>query len=146
MRISDWSSDVCSSDLIYHAYRDAVAATGIPFEFIYVLDGEYPATAAALKALKDQGEPITIVLLSKWFGEATALTIGFEQAKGDIILTLPPFLQVAPTEIPRIVAALDDPDLVVARREPSHDSKLKAIPTDAFHDIPRFLVRSEEPT
>src|SRR3546814_472095 len=51
-----------------------------------------------------------------------------------------PFLQVAPTEIPRIVAALDDTDMVVARREPRHDSKLKAIQTDAFHAILRLLV------
>src|SRR3546814_13688609 len=59
-----------------------------------------------------------------------------------------PFLQVAPTEIPRIVAALDDTDMVVARREPRHDSKLKAIQTDAFHAILRLLVncRSEEHT
>ena len=125
-------------EALYRAYKSGVAATGETFEFIYVLDGEFPEVHATLRALREQGEPIKIVGLAKWFGEATALTIGFEQAAGEVILTLPAYQQVRADEIPRLFEALEGCEMVVARRFPRRDSKLNVAQSKAFH----FLLRS----
>ena len=127
-------------ETLYRAYKRGVEVTGIPYEFIYVLDGEFPEVLATLKALRRAGEPIEIVALARWFGEATALTIGFSHARGDIILTLPAYLQVRPDEIPRLVTALEDCDVVAARRYPRIDSKLNALQSYLFHAIIGWLV------
>ena len=127
-------------ETLYRAYKRGVEATGIPYEFIYVLDGEYPEVLAALKALHRAGEPIEIVALARGFGESTALTTGFSHACGDIILTLPAYLQVRPDEIPRLVTALEDCDVVTARRYPRIDSKLNALQSYLFHAIIGWLV------
>ena len=66
----------------------------MPFELIFVLDGPQPSFENGLTALIARGEPITIVALTRYFGEATALMIGFEHASGSTILTLPAYLQV----------------------------------------------------
>lgn len=123
---------------LYFAYKKGVEATALGYEFVFVLDGEYPDVFATLQALRKQGEPIKIVTLAKWFGEATALTIGFAHAVGDIILTLPAYLQVDVGEIPKLVKTLDKVDMVVGRRFPRVDSKLNVIQSKVFH----FLLRS----
>jgi glycosyltransferase involved in cell wall biosynthesis len=118
---------------LFLAYKDGVEATGLTYEFIYVLDGDYPEVLATLQTIKEQGNPIKIVMLARWFGEATALTLGFAQAAGDIILTLPAFLQVEAGEIPKLIQALDKSDMVVARRFPRRDSKLNVFQAKVFH-------------
>ncbi len=124
----------------YQVYKDGVAASGNPYEFVYVLDGQYPEVAAALERLKEQGEPIRVVQLAKWFGEATALTIGFSHASGSIILTLPAYQQVKAEEIPRLLAALDDHDMVVARRHPRRDPGFNLLQSKAFHGLLRSFL------
>jgi len=125
---------------VFSAYRDALSSTGLSHEFVYVLDGEYPDFQRELIKLKDAGENIKIVKLARNFGEATALTVGFEHSSGDIIMTLPAYIQVEPSEYPRLISQLKDHDLVVARRWPRKDSLLNRIQTKAFHLPIRLLT------
>ena len=74
---------------LYAKYIRGVRATGLTFEFIYVLDGDYPQVLQVLKDLRENGENIKIITLAKWFGEAVALNLGFEHSCGEIVLTLP---------------------------------------------------------
>ena len=127
---------------LYREYRDGVAAAGMAFEFIYVLDGDYPAVFDALQALKSQGEPIKIIKFAKWFGEANALNAAAAAAAGDIILTLPAYRQVKAEEIPRLVAALDECDMAVGRRWPRGDSKFNLVQAKVFHGILKLLLDS----
>ena len=126
-------------ETLYRAYKSGLAATGERYEFIYVLDGDYPDILATLCRLRDEGEAIKIIALAKWFGEATALTIGFDHAAGDVIVTLPAYEQVRADEIPRLVEALENHDMVLARRFPRRDSKLNLIQSKVFHTLLRLL-------
>lgn len=127
-------------ETLFRAYKTGVEATGLKYEFIYVLDGEYPEVLAALRKLKQQGHSIKIIKLAKWFGEATALTIGFAHAEGDIILTLPAYAQVEPEEIPRLIGGLEGRDMVVARRFPRRDSRLNVIQSKVFHSVLKLFM------
>ena len=71
------------------SYVDALAGLEAEIEIIVVLDGNYPDARKSLERLQSEGCPITILQLSKAFGEATALMSGFDYASGDLILTLP---------------------------------------------------------
>ena len=127
-------------DSVYQQYKRVIVATQTPFEFIYVLDGEYPSVAQALQQLIEQGERIKIVKLAKWFGEATALTVGFQLSKGNIILTLPAYLQIEPDDIPELISSSVDYDVVVARRWPRKDSIINRIQSRLFHAPIRLLT------
>lgn len=125
---------------LYVEYKEALTKAAVPHEFIFVLDGSYPETLLALQELRSAGEPIKVIVLAQSFGEATALTAGFEQAAGEIILTLPAYYQVNPQEIPKILAGIGDNDMVIGRRWPRVDPWLKRIQTRAFHSILNFIA------
>lgn len=125
---------------IYSAYKRGVEATNLSYEFIYVLDGPYPSVLRDLQQLNDSGEHIKIIKFAKWFGEATALTVGFQHSSGPLILTLPAYYQIAPTEIPRLIESLGDQDMVVARRWPRRDSLINRLQSRAFHLPVRLLT------
>lgn len=127
-------------ETLFHAYKTGLDATGLKYEFIYVLDGDYPEVLAALQELKKQGHSIKIIRLAKWFGEATALTIGFAHAEGGIIVTLPAYAQIEPEEIPRLIGSLEDRDMIVARRFPRRDSRLNVIQSKVFHSVLKLMM------
>lgn len=127
---------------LYHAYRAALDTTGRSFEIIYVLDGEFPDCRTALEALRSGGENITIIQLAKSFGEATAITAGFENSSGMLIVNLPAYHQVEPAEIPKLLEAMDGHDMVIARRWPRVDSGLNQLQTRVFHGLANALTES----
>lgn len=125
---------------LYQDYKQGLATVDRNFEFIYVIDGIFPDVVEALKTLQQKGEPITIVKLAKWFGEATALTAGFNQAKGDIILTLPAYYQIEAEDLPQLIESLDDHDMVIGRRWPRIDSGINQFQSRLFHRLLNFLA------
>lgn len=125
---------------LFGRYRSALEQLGESFEMIYVLDGQFPDTLAVLKQLQEEGAPVRIVQLARWFGEATALTAGCAQSRGEILLTLPAYEQVEPEEFPRLVAALEHADMVVGYRHPRIDSWLNRFQAWLFNSTVHFLM------
>ena len=77
-------SDIAS---LYSEYADSLDAIGIRSEFIFVLDGPFQDVSSALEMLIAAGQRITIVSLTRLFGEATAIMAGFEYATGALVAT-----------------------------------------------------------
>jgi len=127
---------------LYQSYKSGITATGKRHEFIYVLDGEHPDVLSTLQKLREVGEPIRIITLAKWFGEATALTAAFEKALGNVILTLPAYSQVEASEISRFVAALDHYDMVIGRRWPRIDPRFNQAQARVFHWLLKLVTHA----
>ncbi len=118
---------------LFAEYKAALESTGKSFEMIFVLDGHRPRTGGMLKEIRSRGENISIIGLTRTFGEATALTAAFERARGDIIVTLPAYYQVQASEIPRLIDALATCDMAVARRWPRSGGFLEVLRRATFH-------------
>ena len=59
------------------------------YEVVFINDGSTDTTRQVLTELQKKSRiPITTVTLRKRSGKSTALAVGFEQVKGDIIVTL----------------------------------------------------------
>ncbi|MBE0568903.1 MAG: glycosyltransferase [Deltaproteobacteria bacterium] len=125
---------------MHREYNDALAGTGRTFEMIYVVDGGFRKAYLELKAMKDRGEKLTLIKHSRSFGEAVAITSGFQQSSGGIILTLPAYHQVDAAELPKLIESLEGNDMVVARRWPRSDSKWNQWQTRLFHAIIRKMA------
>ena len=89
---------------IYHAHARVLTEIGCSFEFVFVIDHGFEEAATKLDPLVALGEPIRIVALPRKYGEATALAIGFEQARAEVLVTLPAYFQTAPDGIQRVLA------------------------------------------
>ena len=66
---------------LYYSYKTMLESTGLNYEVIFVVDGTTDVFQKIMKELyelKEAGEQIKIIKLAKWFGEGTALSIGFE--------------------------------------------------------------------
>lgn len=125
---------------LYLEYRDALLSLGQSFEIVFVLDGAHLEFSTALKELIDSGEEITAVGLSRSFGEATALMAGFEHTSGQLILTLPAYYQVEPTEFHKLVERAGESDLVIARRWPRHANAFDRVRRNLFHALLSFVT------
>jgi glycosyltransferase involved in cell wall biosynthesis len=123
---------------IYRAHAEVLNCLGCSFEFIFVIDGGYEGVEQNLESLIALGAPIQIVTLPRNFGESTAITVGFERARGDILVILSAYFHVAPEGIETVLQKVNEGyDLVVARRFPRVESIVNRVQTKCFH----FLVR-----
>ncbi len=121
---------------LFHEYKQGIDATGLEYEIIYILDGPHPDALEELEKLQ-KNEKFSIITLAKTFGEATALNAAFSKATGDIFLTLPAYQQIETDEIYKLVTAIKDNDMVLARRWPRRDSMTNRLQTRIFN----FLLR-----
>lgn len=120
---------------LYAEYKAGLEAAGGSYEVIVVLDGPRPEMAADVQRLLSSGERVSVISLTRKFGEATALVAGFQRASGNIILTLPAYHQTRGDEIGRLVRALGVADLAIGRRWPRVGNRFEAIRRDAFHRL-----------
>lgn len=127
---------------IYLQFSKELAAAGLRFEFIFVLDGPRPEAQKILAGLKNDFPEIKIIALNRWFGEATALSVGFEHAGGRHLVTLSPYFQVEPDEIKNMIRKLEEEenDLVISRRFPRIDSAFNRLQSAVFHGLTKMLT------
>ena len=125
-------------------YLAALKESGKSFELIFVLDGERTKIVPNLTALAKDNPQVRIFQLSRPFGEAAALTAGFEHANGKEILTLPAYYQVAPAALSDFLSSLDGCDLAIAVRWPrAVASKFEKFRREFFHKLLKFFAGDE---
>ena len=99
-------------------------------EIVFVDDGSRDGTGAVLEALHRADGRVRVIRFRRNFGKAAALRAGFDAARGDGVFTMDADLQDDPSEIPRLVAALDAGyDLVSGWKEKRFDPLSKTIPS-----------------
>lgn len=102
----------------------AMDALGKSWEVIFVNDGSKDASGALLRDYqKQRPDVVRIIDFNGNFGQHTAITAGFERAKGDTIVTLDADLQNPPEEIHKLIEKIDEGyDVVGAYRKTREDS------------------------
>jgi glycosyltransferase involved in cell wall biosynthesis len=129
--------------LLYDELRSALEPLDTNWETIFVDDGSTDGTFAALTRLHAAEENVRVVRLRRNFGKAAALVAGFDQARGETVVTIDGDLQDDPAEIPRLLAKLEEGfDLVSGwkahRRDPFSRRALSRIfnrVTSAFSGV-----------
>jgi glycosyltransferase involved in cell wall biosynthesis len=107
---------------------------GQPYELIFVNDGSTDGSPEILEALFEQDQAVQVIHFRQNFGKTAALTAGFQQSKGEIIITLDADLQDDPAEIPDLLDKLNEGyDLVAAWRYDRQDPIDKTWPSRIFN-------------
>ncbi len=125
---------------LFHAYKNGLDKTNLDYEIIYVIDGELPNVIDKLTGLSAAHPNIKIIKLGRWFGDATALEAGFDNATGDIIITLPSYQQVDANDIPKLIDGLKDKDMTIGWRYPRLDGFLNNIQQRFFNFLIKLFV------
>jgi glycosyltransferase involved in cell wall biosynthesis len=110
-----------------YAKLDAVlSGHGLPYEIILVNDGSTDGTRERLDALAASHQNIRVVHLRRNFGQTPAMMAGIDMARGDILIPMDGDLQNDPTDIPRLLAKLDEGyDVVSGWRKDRKDNPIK---------------------
>ncbi|MEE3633137.1 undecaprenyl-phosphate 4-deoxy-4-formamido-L-arabinose transferase [Pseudomonas sp. AL 58] len=101
------------------------------YEIVLVDDGSRDSSAEQLEnAAQREGSQIVAVILNRNYGQHAAIMAGFEQCRGDLVITLDADLQNPPEEIPRLVEQAElGYDVVATVRNNRQDSALRRYPS-----------------
>ena len=129
-------------DAVLDALGGALDDLGYTWECILVFDGiKGSLWDRAVELQASTEDQIRTIALHKPFGESVCLSSAFEHARGHLIMTTPPYVQVDPQEINRLLEAIDDgADFVTSLRKPRVDSKLNQLQSFAFNWLVRKVV------
>ena len=99
------------------------------YEIVYVDDGSTDGTLRLLEQIQAQDENVIVLSLRRNFGQTAAFAAGFDFARGDVVVTMDGDLQNDPTDIPKLLEAIKEYDLVSGWRKKRQDSFSRTFPS-----------------
>ncbi|MEM9828665.1 MAG: glycosyltransferase family 2 protein [Planctomycetota bacterium] len=120
-----------------HSAIDGVCATSaLDFEVVFVDDGSTDGSWEIIQQLCTLRPATHGIRFRRNFGKAAALSAGFHEATGDVVITMDADLQDDPAEVPRMMAKLDDGfDVVSGWKKVRHDPWHKRYPSKVFNAL-----------
>jgi glycosyltransferase involved in cell wall biosynthesis len=117
-------------------YAEALDGADISFELIVVIDGTKEEVLEELRSSGADRGWLKVIQFSREFGESAALMAGFSEARGDVLLTLPAYWQVEPSDVSVLIeSAADEDDMLIVVRRQRVGSAFERIRRRLFHGI-----------
>ena len=77
------------------------------YELIVVNDGSHDNTSTVLDQLTIKIKELSVISLRKNYGQTAAMAAGFDNSKGEIVITLDGDLQNDPNDIPKLISNIN---------------------------------------
>ncbi len=123
------------------AVRDALDRSGA-WELLLVDDGSSDATAARVRELAREDPRVRLIRLARNYGQTPAMQAGFDNARGNVVVSMDGDLQNDPRDIPRLVAELEKGyDLVAGYRLKRQDKLItRKVPSWFANRLIRWIT------
>ena len=93
---------------LYDRLTAVLERLGRPYEIIFVDDASTDRSFELLANLVETDARLRVVRLRRNFGQTAALSAGFDEARGDVIVSMDGDLQHAPEDLPALLAKIDE--------------------------------------
>lgn len=115
----------------------AMDALDLPYEVVFVNDGSRDNSVAILAEQYRKRPDVTrVVLFNGNYGQHMAILAGFEQTRGEIVITLDADLQNPPEEIHKLIAKMREGyDYVGSIRRKRQDSAWRTVASKAMNRV-----------
>ncbi len=110
--------------ILHERLKEVLDNLGTEYEIVYVDDGSIDRTLSLLEEIQKKDKNVMLLSLRRNFGQTAAFAAGFDFARGDIVVTMDGDLQNDPKDIPRLLDAIKDYDLVSGWRKKRKDAFL----------------------
>lgn len=109
------------------------------FEVILVDDGSKDNSWQIIEACSREDHRIRGIKFRRNYGKSAALHCGFQNAKGEVVITMDADMQDSPDEIPSLyqMITLEDYDMVSGWKKKRYDPLSKTLPTKLFNATAR---------
>lgn len=129
-----------SLPILYNELKETLNKLNASYEIIFIDDGSTDDSFSVLTKLQKDDKRVKIITFRANFGKSAALTRGFKEAKGNILIQLDADLQDDPKEIPLLLEKLHEGyDLVCGWRKKRSDTLTKKISSYLFNRGTVFL-------
>ena len=123
-----------SLEALYSEIASALQSRSDEFEVVFVDDGSTDGSMSVLSRLHDEMPNVVVIHLRRNFGKAAALQAGFLEARGEFVVTIDADLQDDPSEIPKMLAKLDEGfDLVSGWKTRRNDPYVRRLFSRVFN-------------
>jgi len=93
---------------LYDRLTAVLERLGRPYEIIFVDDASTDRSFELLANLVETDPRLRVVRLRRNFGQTAALSAGFDEARGDVIVSMDGDLQHAPEDLPALLEKIDE--------------------------------------
>ncbi len=128
---------------MYARLKEVLDKTGRTYELIFIDDGSTDRTYSLLKDMHKRDERVVVLKLRRNFGQTPALQAGFDQSRGDIVISMDGDLQHDPAEIPQFLAKIDEGYDIVSgwRKDRKDNALLRKLPSWVANRMMKKLVK-----
>ena len=110
------------------------------YEVILVDDGSNDGSAEVIRILKNCNPRLRLIQFGHNHGQTAAFSAGFDKARGDTIITMDADLQNSPADIPLLLEAIKEYDVVCGWRYKRNDSWIKKISSKIANAVRNSLT------
>lgn len=116
-------------------------ANGFSYEVIMIDDGSRDNSWEVISAISIKNSSFKGIKFARNYGKSAALHIGFQEAKGQVVITMDADLQDSPDEIPELYKMITEGnlDVVSGWKKKRHDPLSKTIPTKLYNAVTRSV-------
>ncbi|MBI3329505.1 MAG: glycosyltransferase family 2 protein [Nitrospinae bacterium] len=122
---------------------EVFVALGKRYEILLVNDGSTDGSSGVLQDLATKHPEVRLIHFRRNAGQTAALDAGFKRARGEVVVTLDADLQNDPHDIPSLLEALNDYDVVCGIRQRRQDSWLRRISSSIANGIRRRVLQDD---
>jgi glycosyltransferase involved in cell wall biosynthesis len=125
--LASWIEKVCN-------------AAGLSFEILFIDDGSSDSSWNRIEQLTKNNSSIKGVRFRRNYGKAAALHTGFQEAAGDVIITMDSDLQDSPDEIPELYRMIRNEgyDMVSGWKKKRYDPFIKRCSSKFYNSTARI--------
>ncbi len=125
---------------LFEEIRKGVRNLGLEYEIIFVDDGSTDNSLNVIRELSKRDTRVKYISFRKNYGKSAALNIGFNEASGDVVITMDADLQDDPLEIPNLLNKLEEGyDLVSGWKKTRYDPFVKRNSSKFFNWVTRLF-------
>jgi glycosyltransferase involved in cell wall biosynthesis len=113
------------------------------YELIMVDDGSTDSSWKVIEGLIQKNKHIRAFKFQRNYGKSAALSVGFEAAQGEVVVTMDADLQDSPDEVPELYRMVMEEkyDLVSGWKKKRNDPASKRLPSKVYNRLVRWLTK-----
>lgn len=126
---------------LYQWVKRVCTAHSLSFEMLLIDDGSRDQSWSVISSLAREDSRVRGFSFARNYGKSAALYVGFENAEGDVVITMDADLQDSPDEIPELYRMVteEDNDLVSGWKRKRYDPLGKTLPSKFFNATARLV-------